>query len=334
MDTRLDLAERLVELTRDPDLWTRLQALRSLRQWFYRTGDIPFQRRIIDTYLARMAEPDVAVVRKNLCEGLYIMLDENLGGSISLQKNIAELPEKLRPGIIEARRAVERDVLLNPVLAALERGNQTQRSAVLKAFDGSFLKGRFYARQPENMIDVGNDREFGFLYEPPLDVLERTFTALLAANLPPEPRRQAIQLCSFFKVPERTSSVAIQARLLAALADSDASVPRGGPRCRWQRTVPHRRRGRRGTDQRAERHSDPVRIWRRSRGRACRDRPQRPPGREPGDQGRNSQPVAPRGCRSRLAPRSRTARFHGCRAIERHRPGLESNLPAATNQCT
>ena len=74
------------------------------------------------------------------------------------------------------------------------------------------------------MIDVGNDREFGFLYEPPLDVLERTFTALLAANLPPEPRRQAIQLCSFFKVPERTSSVAIQARLLAALADSDASV--------------------------------------------------------------------------------------------------------------
>ena len=250
MDTRLDLAERLVELTRDPDLWTRLQALRSLRQWFYRTGDIPFQRRIIDTYLARMAEPDVTVVRKNLCEGLYIMLDENLGGSISLQKNIAELPEKLRPGIIEARRAVERDVLLNPVLAALERGNQTQRSAVLKAFDGSFLKGRFYARQPENMIDVGNDREFGFLYEPPLDVLERTFTALLAANLPPEPRRQAIQLCSFFKVPERTSSVAIQARLLAALADSDASVLRGGPRCRWQRTVPHRRRGRRGTDQR------------------------------------------------------------------------------------
>ena len=334
MDTRLDLTERLVELTRDPDLWTRLQALRSLRQWFYRTGDIPFQRWIIDTYLARMAEPDVAVVRKNLCEGLYIMLDENLGGSISLQKNIAELPEKLRPGIIEARRAVERDVLLNPVLAALERGNLLQRSAVLKAFDGSFLKGRFYARQPENMIDVGNDREFGFLYEPPLDVLERTFTALLAANFPPEPRRQAIQLCSFFKVPERTSSVAIQARLLAALADSDASVPRGGPRCRWQRAVPHRRRGRRGTDQRALRHSDRVRIWRRSRGRACRDRPQRPPGREPGDQGRNSQPVAPRGCRSRLAPRSGTARFHGCRAIERHRPGLESNHPAATNQRT
>ena len=79
----------LLELTRDPDLWTRLQALRTLRQWFYRTNDPAFARRIVDTYLARMAEPDLPVVRKNLSEGLYIMLDENLGGGVSLQKNIA-----------------------------------------------------------------------------------------------------------------------------------------------------------------------------------------------------------------------------------------------------
>ena len=334
MDTRLDLAERLVELTRDPDLWTRLQALRSLRQWFYRTGDIPFQRRIIDTYLARMAEPDVAVVRKNLCEGLYIMLDENLGGSISLQKNIAELPEKLRPGIIEARRAVERDVLLNPVLAALERGNQTQRSAVLKAFDGSFLKGRFYARQPENMIDVGNDREFGFLYEPPLDVLERTFTA--TSSPPTFPRSRGARPFSFAASSRcRRGRAAWRSRLACS-----PRLPTPTPACRTAaRVVVGSELSLTGAEDDAgrigaERHSDRVRIWRRSRGRACRDRPQRPPGREPGDQGRNSQLVAPRGCRSRLAPRSGTARFHGCRAIERHRPGLESNHPAATNQCT
>ena len=35
MDTRLDLADRLMALAGDPDLWTRLQAIRSLRQWFY-----------------------------------------------------------------------------------------------------------------------------------------------------------------------------------------------------------------------------------------------------------------------------------------------------------
>jgi hypothetical protein len=226
MDTRLDLAERLLELTGDPDLWTRLQALRSLRQWFYRTSDARFQRRIIDTYLARMALPESPVVRKNLSEGLYIMLDENLGGGVSLQKNIAELPEAMRPRIMEARRAVERDVLLTPVLAALERGNSLERTAVLKAFDGAFFQGRFYARQPENMLDVGNDREFGFLYEPPLDVLERTFAALLAASRadPAEARRQAIELCSFFKLPKRATSQVIQRRLLEALLDRDARV--------------------------------------------------------------------------------------------------------------
>ena len=111
------------------------------------------------------------------------MLDENLGGGVSLQKNIAELPETMRPRILEARKAVERDVLLTPVLAALERGNLLQRQAVLKAFDGSFFKGRFYARQPENMIDVGNDREFGFLYEPPIELLDRTFASLLTASI-------------------------------------------------------------------------------------------------------------------------------------------------------
>ncbi len=74
------------------------------------------------------------------------------------------------------------------------------------------------------MMDVGNDREFGFLYEPPLELLEPTFSTLFAAALPPEPRRQAIQLSSFFKVPERTSRAAIQARLLAGLTDPDAGV--------------------------------------------------------------------------------------------------------------
>ena len=61
-------------------------------------------------------------MRKNLSEGLYIMLDENLGGGVSLQKNIAELPEAMRPRILDARKAFERDVLLTPVLAALRKG--------------------------------------------------------------------------------------------------------------------------------------------------------------------------------------------------------------------
>jgi HEAT repeat protein len=225
MDEQLDLADRLIGLTDDPDLWTRLQALKTLRQWFYRSGDPAFQRRIIDTYLARMSRPDLAVVRRNLSEGLYIMLDENLGGGVSLQKNIQELPASIRPGIMHAREVVERDVLLSPVLAALESGNALQREAVLDAFDGSFFKGRTYVRQPEGMIDVGNDREFGFLHQMPSVTLDRTFAALLSTrDLPPSSRAKAIALASFFKVPGQTVNPTIQLALLDALDGADVGV--------------------------------------------------------------------------------------------------------------
>jgi cellulose synthase operon protein C len=224
MDHRLDLAGRLVELSSDPDLWTRLQSLRSLRQWFYRTRDLKFARRIIDTYLARMAEPEAVVVRKNLSEGLYIMLDENLGGGVSLQKNLETLPAAMRPPIMEARRVFERDILLTPVLAALANGNELERTAVLAGFDGTFFKGRFYARQPEAMIDVGNDREFGFLYQPDLGALETTFARVLTADLPPDARRQSLQLAAFFRLPERTENPAIQTAFLERLSDPDAAV--------------------------------------------------------------------------------------------------------------
>ncbi|QEH37458.1 HEAT repeat protein [Aquisphaera giovannonii] len=225
LDDHLDLGDRLVELTRDPDLWTRLQAVKSLRQWFYRTNDDRFRRRIVDAFLERMGEPVDPVIRKNLVEGLYIMLDENLGGGISLQHNLAVLPSDIRSRVLKARADLERDVLLTPILGVLERGDARQRSAVLAAFDGSFLGGRDYARQPEAALDIGNDREFGFLYEVPTEPLDRAFAAILGdATLDPISRRRAIQLCRFFKLPGRTANEAIQSRLLAALWDGDSGV--------------------------------------------------------------------------------------------------------------
>ena len=224
MDERLELAEPLLKLTQDTDLWTRLQAIRTLRQWFYRTNDPTFSRRIVDTYLDRMSQTDIPVMRKNLSQGLYIMLDENLGGGVSLQKNIAELPESMRNSILHARKTIERDVLLTPVLTALKEGNRLQREGLLEAFDGSFFKGRAYARQPSGMIDVGNDREFSFLHEPTLQDLEATFTALFTAKLDSDSRRQVIQLASFFRLPGQSQNQLIQKAILRALRDEDNRV--------------------------------------------------------------------------------------------------------------
>ena len=221
MDERPEVAGILIGLTRDLDLLTRLQAIRTLRQWFYRTSDVALCRRIVETYLARMADPDVPVVRKSLSEGLYIMMDENLGGGVSLQKNLKELPENLGPKILDARRAFERDVLLGPVFAALRQGNELQREGVLLAFDGSFFKGRSYARQPEGMIDVGNDREFGFLWKPDVREREAAVLPVLLARLPSESRRRAIRLAEFFRLPEESSDADFQKTWTACLADRE-----------------------------------------------------------------------------------------------------------------
>jgi cellulose synthase operon protein C len=224
MDTQSALADSLIALCRDPDMWVRLQCLKTLRQWFYRTSDRALARRIVDVYLARMGEADLPVERRSLSEGLYILLDENLGGGVSLQKNIESLPRSIRSGILDARRTFERDVLLEPVLTALERGTESQRAGVLAAFDGSFFKGRSYARQPEAMIDVGNDREFGFLYEPGIERLEASFGPLLSASLASGPRRQALELAGFFRVASQSRSPAIQTAVLRRIADPDAGV--------------------------------------------------------------------------------------------------------------
>ena len=224
MDEREDLAERLLELASDHDLWTRLQSLKTLRQWFYRTGNQALARRIVETYLARMAVADSPVVRKNLSEGLYIMLDENLGGGVSLQKNIEQLPEQMRPRILEARRVFERDVLFSPLMAALHKGEELQVEGILAAFDGSFFKGRFYARQPEAMIDVGNDREFGFLYQPERKALESVLGRLFSTQLTPLSRKRVLQLAAFFKVMEQTEASVLQTAVLQRLSDQDPEV--------------------------------------------------------------------------------------------------------------
>ena len=155
---------------------------------------------------------------------MYILLDENLGGGVSLQKNLAVLPEKFRKNALEGRKAVERDILLGPILASLESGNALQREALVRSFDGTFFKGRTYARQPSGMLDVGNDREFGFLDEPSPELLDRAFAALLASDANPEVRRRSIQLASFFQVPSRSTNGPIQLALMKGLADADPAI--------------------------------------------------------------------------------------------------------------
>ncbi|WP_165244403.1 HEAT repeat domain-containing protein [Paludisphaera soli] len=222
--SRPELSPPLLERAGDSDFLARFEAVRALRRSFYSTADPSLRAKIVATFLERLAVETASLQRRNLSENLYIMLDENLGGGVSLRRNLAVLPESVQRSVLEGRRATERDVLLGPILAALRDGGDLQRAGVLQAFDGSFLRGRTYARQPENAVDVGNDREFGFLDEPPLESLEAAFAPLLDAPPDGPGRRQSLQLASFFKLPARSRDATIQAAVLRELEGPDADA--------------------------------------------------------------------------------------------------------------
>ena len=201
----------------------------------------------------------------------------------------------MRPRILEARRVFERDVLFAPIMAALARGNDLQVAGILEAFDGSFFKGRFYARQPEAMIDVGNDREFGFLYHPERQVLESVFSRLFSScSCRREPRKRSLQLAAFFKVLEQSEAPTSRRRCLQRLSDGDPGVREAARALVSSSLDPSGAEA----DPRPDRTpSVGARgLARRPRGRVASDRQEQPPGREPGNPGHDPQADrAPRG---------------------------------------
>lgn len=225
IDHRLDIAEDLMQLTKDDNLWTRLESLKSLRQWFYRSNENAFKRQVVDLYIDHMGREEHAAIRTNLAQGMYIMLDENQAGGVSLERNIARFPhERDRETVIDARRHVEQSVLLEPVLESLTSGNRLQKEALLASFDGTFFAGRFYIRNPTAMIDVGNDREFSFYFKPPRQVLERALRSLLESELSAKSEAQAVELANFFRLPRDSEDTVIQSAILARLNSPESVI--------------------------------------------------------------------------------------------------------------
>jgi len=225
MDRHLDIPRSFMALAGDPDLLTRLQALRTLRQWWYRSDDMDLRAEIIATFIERMGAPgEHPIIRTNLAQNMYILMDENQTGGVSMQRNIRDFPPERAEAVLEGRRWVEEHILLKPVLTAIAEGSPLQREALLESFDGSFFKGRTYARYPYNQIDVGNDREFSFMYEPDEDLLLGTIGALIQDEPRPAQRRRGIQLSSFFRMPVHIAEPALTSALLENMRADDEAL--------------------------------------------------------------------------------------------------------------
>jgi HEAT repeat protein len=224
MDQSADVLGDLLHLMADGDPWVRVQTTRSLRQWFYRQPENSERLRIVNAFIQRMEREPDSRIRESLSRETYLMLDENLGGDSSLQRNLLQLPEDLGLATVRSREQLERDVLAL-LLDALRTGSAGGRTAVLSSFDGSFLDGREFARRPSNAVDIGNDREFGFLHAPASKALESALSPALAdATLPSSTRRMAIQLADYFMLPRETRDTTVRLALLDALDDPDESV--------------------------------------------------------------------------------------------------------------
>ncbi|MBI2435011.1 MAG: discoidin domain-containing protein, partial [Candidatus Hydrogenedentes bacterium] len=224
MDRDQEIPKIFMDLAADPELLVRLQALRTLRQWWYRDEDPELRLAIVNRFIERMGVADEPLMRVNLAQNMYILLDENQTGGVSMQRNIRDFPKDRADAVLDGRKWVEEHILLKPVLTALAEGNELQCEALLESFDGSFFKGRFYARVPRNMIDVGNDREFSFMYVPELPLLESTVGAVMKNELRAAQRRRGIQLASFFELPGQSRDLSLKLALLREMDDPDEAV--------------------------------------------------------------------------------------------------------------
>ena len=161
---------------------------------------------------------------------------------------------------------------------------------------------------PRAMIDVGNDREFGFLYRAPIELLDRTFAVAPGLrHVPPSRARRDPDFAASSSCSGRSKDPTIQVRLLAGAGRRGCRRSRSGERGRRGET--RSRGGWRAIPASDRLPENAARGAREARpARARRDRPQSRAGGAAGDPGRHSQADGPRGGGLRSASRPGLAR--------------------------
>ncbi len=151
---REDVARVLVRHVDDPDLLVRIEALKALWRWWYRTPDFALRREIERAFLERAAvEREHPLVRLNVAQALYNILDEN---TVQFHKNWLRsmAVAKDREQAEATRIAMVERPLAQELAAALESGNPTARVTLLTSLDYYFLRG-----------GIGNDYDSIVFYD-------------------------------------------------------------------------------------------------------------------------------------------------------------------------
>ncbi|HKC89194.1 MAG TPA: HEAT repeat domain-containing protein, partial [Blastocatellia bacterium] len=151
-----EIADKLIARLSDPHTPVRMQAAKSLTQWFYWTKDEALQDRIADALIARMAVDEHPWARRNLLEAFYSVADENVR---YLYNNwIGHLAQKEdRDKAIAGHRESSRR-MAERVAHALETGNELQREGLLRGLTEFHLRHGGYTNAGR-YTRIGNDIE-------------------------------------------------------------------------------------------------------------------------------------------------------------------------------
>lgn len=141
MVPREDVARVLIRHVNDPDMLVRIESLKSLWRWWYRTPNFTLRREIERAFLERAAvEQENPLVRLNVAQAIYNILDEN---TVQFHKNwLRSMALQADRDKAEASRVAEVErPLASELASALAEESATARQTVLTALDYYFLRG-------------------------------------------------------------------------------------------------------------------------------------------------------------------------------------------------
>lgn len=150
---RDEVAERLIQKLDDPDMLVRIQALKSLWRWWYRTTNFELRNRIGEAFIRRAGvAAESPLVRLNVAQAIHNILDDN---TVQFHKNWLRsiALQEDRDKAETARQELVEKPLARLLSEALDSGNVNAQETLLTAFNYFFLRG-----------GIGNDYDFITFY--------------------------------------------------------------------------------------------------------------------------------------------------------------------------
>lgn len=176
MSNDAELGGILIENLSESSPVIRMQAAKSLSQWFYWTKAETLRWKIADEIIARIGTETHPWVRRNLIEALYSMADENVRYLYNNWIALLATPEDRE----QAKRGHREHSLqmAKRIAAALENGNALQREGLLQAITEFHLRAGGYAGGGR-YTRIGNDVENVQFYDDGAKLIEKALIPLI-----------------------------------------------------------------------------------------------------------------------------------------------------------